>query len=295
MPQTLTLAATLYAYARLMRLDKPIGIYLVLWPTLWSLWLAAKGIPDGAVLVIFCLGALLMRSAGCVINDYADRNFDGQVSRTRQRPLVLGHVTPRAALLLFALLCALAFVLVLMTNRQTLLWSLGALALTVVYPFMKRHTYLPQVVLGAAFAWAVPMAFAAQTGSVPVPAWILYCAVVMWTCAYDTFYGMVDREEDVAIGVKSTAILFGDQDRVMTAALQLMFLGGLVLLGQKTGLGLYYYAGLAVATGFMAYQQWLIRHREPAACFAAFLNNNWVGLSVFVGIVAHYALPSPLS
>ncbi len=295
MTPSLTPAARLYAYARLMRLDKPIGIYLVLWPCLWALWLAAKGQPPGQILLIFVLGGLLMRSAGCVINDYADRHFDGHVSRTRLRPIVLGHVSPREALVLFGALCLLAFVLVLQTNRLTLWLSFGALALAALYPFMKRHTYLPQVVLGAAFAWSVPMAFAAVSGEVPHTAWLVYLAVVMWTCAYDTFYGMVDRDEDLAIGVKSTAILFGEQDRAITAVLQGLFLLSLVIAGHKSGLGLYYYLGLAVAAGLSVYQQWLIREREPAACFKAFLNNNWVGMAVFVGLVLHFSLPNPLS
>lgn len=290
MVSSLTPAARLYAYARLMRLDKPIGFFLLLWPVLWSLWLAAKGAPSLANLVIFSLGALVMRSAGCVINDFADRNIDGAVSRTKLRPLVLGHVSSKEALGLFVGLCLLALLLVSLTNRLTLYLSVGALALAIAYPFMKRYTYLPQVVLGAAFAWSIPMAFAAETGTVPPQAWLVYTAVVMWTTAYDTFYGMVDREEDIKIGVKSTAILFAEQDRSMTALLQGLFLLTLWVVGHKMGLGWPYYLGLVAAAVLSAYQQWLIRHREPAACFRAFLHNNWVGMAIFLGLVAQFAL-----
>ncbi len=290
MVSSLTPAARLYAYARLMRLDKPIGFFLLLWPVLWSLWLAAKGVPSFGNLLIFTLGALVMRSAGCVINDFADRKIDGQVSRTKLRPLVLGHVSSKEALGLFVGLCLLALVLVSFTNRLTLYLSLGALALATAYPFMKRYTYLPQVVLGAAFAWSIPMAFAAETGSVPPQAWLVYTAVVMWTTAYDTFYGMVDREEDIKIGVKSTAILFAEQDRTMTGLLQGLFLLTLWIVGAKMGLGWPYFSGLLVAAMLSAYQQWIIRHREPAACFRAFLHNNWVGMVIFLGLVAQFAL-----
>jgi 4-hydroxybenzoate polyprenyltransferase len=287
---TLTPAARLYAYARLMRLDKPIGFFLLLWPVLWSLWIAAKGAPSIANLLIFSLGALVMRSAGCVINDYADRNFDGQVSRTRLRPLVLGHVSTSEALGLFVGLCVLALLLVSLTNRLTMYLSVGALVLATAYPFMKRYTYLPQVVLGAAFAWSIPMAFAAETGSVPPHAWLVYTAVVMWTTAYDTFYGMVDRDEDIKIGVKSTAILFAEQDRAMTGMLQGLFLLTLWVVGHKMALGWPYNLGLLAAAVLSAYQQWLIREREPAACFAAFMHNNWVGMVIFLGLVAQFAL-----
>lgn len=288
MVPSLTPAARLYAYARLMRLDRPIGIFLLLWPVLWSLWLAAKGAPSLANLIIFSLGAIVMRSAGCVINDFADRNIDGQISRTRTRPLVMGHVSTTEALALFAGLCVLAFVLVSMTNRLTIYLSFGGLVLAVIYPFMKRYTYLPQVILGGAFAWSIPMVFAAETGTVPPHAWLIYTAVVMWTTAYDTFYGMVDREEDMKIGVKSTAILFGDQDRTMTGVLQALFLFTLWLVGHKMGLGWPYYLGLLAAAGLSAYQQWLIKDRAPNACFSAFLNNNWVGMAIFLGLVVQF-------
>lgn len=276
------------AYIRLMRLDRPIGIYLVLWPTLWALWLAAEGVPDWNLLLIFILGAVLMRSAGCVINDFADRKVDGHVSRTRQRPLVTGMVSSKGAISLFVVLVLAAFGLVLLTNDLTIKLSLGALALASGYPFMKRHTHLPQVVLGAAFAWSIPMAFAAQTGELDHSLWVLYTAVVLWTVAYDTFYAMVDREDDLKIGIKSTAILFGDQDKVMTTCLQVMTLIALLMVGQRFELGLFYYLGLAGAAGLFVYQQKLIKDREPKPCFRAFLNNNWVGLVVFLGIVADF-------
>ena len=275
-------------YARLMRLDKPIGIYLLLWPTLWALWIAGNGKPDLGVLGVFVLGVVLMRSAGCVINDYADRNIDPHVARTCKRPIASGEVSPREALLLFGGLVALAFLLVLTMNALTIYLSFGALALAALYPFMKRYTHLPQVVLGAAFGWAVPMAFAAQTGEVPRVAWLLFVATVLWTTAYDTMYGMVDREDDVKIGVKSTAILFGDADRVVIGVLQLLALGALALAGQAASLGGYYDFGLSLAAGLALYQQYLIRERRPEACFRAFLNNHWFGAAVFSGIVLAY-------
>ncbi|WP_221892400.1 4-hydroxybenzoate octaprenyltransferase [Teredinibacter haidensis] len=278
------------SYTRLMRLNRPIGIYLVLWPTLWALWLAAEGVPRVEVLLIFIVGVVLMRSAGCVINDYADRRVDGHVERTRKRPLVLGEVTPAEAAGLFVGLSFCAFVLVLFTNRLTIYLSFAGLILAFCYPYMKRYTHLPQVVLGAAFAWAVPMAFAAQTGELSTDIWVLYTAVVLWTVAYDTFYAMVDREDDLKIGVKSTAILFGDQDRVITACLQFMVVISLGMTGQKFQLGWIYDLSVLVAGGFMVYQQYLIRKREREACFQAFLNNNWVGIVVFIGIVLDYAL-----
>ncbi len=275
-------------YLRLMRLDRPIGIFLLLWPTLWGLWVAAEGVPDPDVLAIFVLGVILMRSAGCVINDFADRNLDGHVERTRERPLAAGRVRPGEALGLFAVLCVSAFVLVLFTNLYTILLSLGAVGLAVIYPFMKRYTYLPQVVLGAAFAWAIPMGFAAQTGSVAPIAWLIYTATVVWTVAYDTMYAMVDRDDDLRVGIRSTAILFGDADRIMVALLQATTLFCLVLVGGRLGLSQPYYMSLWVAGGFFLYQQWLIRRRRRDGCFQAFLNNNWVGLTVFLGLFLHY-------
>jgi 4-hydroxybenzoate polyprenyltransferase len=278
-------------YLKLMRVDRPIGTLLVLWPTLWSLWIAAGGWPDWKNLIIFVAGCFLMRSAGCVINDYADRHIDLHVKRTRQRPLTVGKVHDQEALLLFAVLSGLAFILVLFTNRLTILLSLGGLALAACYPFMKRYTHLPQLVLGAAFSWSTLMAFAAQRGELPPQIWLLFTAVVIWTVVYDTFYAMVDRADDLKIGVKSTAILFGDADRIITAGLQLFTLFTLVLVGQRFELGIFYYISLLVAAALFAYQQYLIKDREQALCFKAFLNNNWVGASVFAGIFLHFQFP----
>jgi 4-hydroxybenzoate polyprenyltransferase len=278
----------LLEYAYLMRLHKPIGIFLLLWPTLWALWIAAGGLPDPRVLFVFVVGVVLMRSAGCVINDYADRDFDPHVARTRERPIAAGRVTPREALTLFILLCLMALGLVLLMNPLTIKLSLVGVCLAATYPFMKRYTHLPQVYLGAAFGWAVPMAFAAQTGEIPRVAWLLFVATVLWATAYDTMYGMVDREDDLKIGVKSTAILFGDADRLIIGIVQILVLLALVMAGQAAGLGLYYYFGLLLALALAVYQQYLIRNREPKACFDAFLNNNWFGAAVFGGIVLNY-------
>jgi 4-hydroxybenzoate polyprenyltransferase len=277
-------------FIQLMRLDKPIGIYLLLWPTLWALWIAAKGVPSMTLLLIFVAGVILMRSAGCVINDYADRNFDGHVKRTEARPLASGKVQPRAALMLFSLLLALSFALVLLTNSYTVWLSFGGVALAACYPLMKRYTYYPQVVLGAAFSWGMPMAFSAQTGELPATLWLLYLANLLWTVAYDTYYAMVDRDDDLQIGVKSTAILFGDADRLIIGCLQGLALLCLVLAGARFELGAYYYTGLTVAAGCFVWQLWSTREREPQACFAAFLHNHWAGLAIFLGIVADYAL-----
>jgi 4-hydroxybenzoate polyprenyltransferase len=278
-------------YGRLMRLHRPIGVFLLLWPTLWGLWIAAQGRPDPLVLGVLVAGVVLMRSAGCVINDFADRGFDPHVARTRDRPLAAGRVSPGEALALFAVLCLAAFGLVLLLNRLTVLLSLVAVPLAATYPFMKRYTHLPQVHLGVAFGWSVPMAFAAQTGGWPPPeAWLLLLAVILWAVAYDTLYAMVDRDDDLRVGVKSTAILLGSADRLAVAALHAGVLAILVVVGRRLGLGLPYYAALAVAAGLAAYQQYLVRDRDPAACFKAFLNNNWLGAAVFAGIVASYAL-----
>lgn len=276
-------------YGLLMRVDRPIGTLLLLWPALWALWIAGEGRPDPFVTLVFVLGVFVMRSAGCVINDYADRNFDPHVARTRGRPLAAGRVTPREALLLFLCLCLVAFALVLTLNRLTMLLSLAALPLTASYPFMKRFTYLPQVHLGVAFGWAVPMAFAAQTNSVPPVAWLILTGVVLWAVAYDTMYAMVDREDDIYVGVKSTAILFGELDRLMIGIVQLCYFVVMLLLGGQLELGPYYYTSLAIAGGLTIYQQYLIRERVPAECFKAFLNNNWLGAVIFVGLIAHYA------
>lgn len=278
--------ARLPAFILLTRLDKPIGTLLLLWPTLAALWLAADGWPGWSLLLIFALGTLLMRSAGCCVNDFADSHIDGSVLRTEKRAIVTGLVSRREAFVCFLVLCLLAFVLLLFTNTLTVLMSFGAVALTALYPFMKRYTHLPQLVLGMAFSWGILMAFTAVTGQLPpATAWVLYAANCLWTVAYDTQYAMVDREYDLKIGVKSTAILFGDADRVMIGALQFMFLFALLLAGRQFQLGGVYYLGLAVAAGLLIYQQCLIRNRHADACFKAFLNNHWVGLAVFIGVV----------
>ena len=275
-------------YWRLTRMHKPIGSLLLLWPTLWSLWLAAKGLPSLKNLLIFVLGVLVMRSAGCVINDFADRKVDGQVKRTQDRPLATGEVSPREAIGLFICLCLVAFGLVLLTNPLTIQLSVGGLLLAFCYPFMKRYTHLPQLVLGAAFAWGIPMAYAAETNSLPDSIWLVYIANLLWTVAYDTFYAMVDRDDDIKIGVKSTAILFGEQDRLITGLLQGLTLYSLYIIGERFELGGFYWASLIPVAGLFAYQQWLIRFRARQACFQAFLNNNWVGASVFAGIALHF-------
>lgn len=272
----------------LMRLDKPVGIYLLLWPTFWALWVAAEGVPDFSVLVIFILGVIFMRSAGCVINDYADRNVDGHVSRTQGRPLVTGSVTNKQALILFFSLLAISFILVLFTNTLTIQLSFAGAALAAIYPFMKRHTHLPQVFLGAAFSWAIPMAFAAQADELPRYIWLIYIANLSWTVAYDTMYAMVDRDDDIKIGVKSTAILFADADKVMIGLLQGIAIFCLILLGSELALNVFYYLGLMVATGLIIYQQWLIRARDRAGCFAGFINSHWVGVAVWLGLVLAY-------
>ena len=271
-------------YIHLMRLHRPIGIFLVLWPTLWALWLAGEGQPSIANVIIFTLGAVVMRSAGCVINDYADRNIDGEVERTRERPLATGALEPKQALLLFAGLCFVALCLVMLTNAMTIYLSVGGLALAAIYPYMKRHTYLPQVFLGAAFAWAVPMAYAAEIESLPPLVWLIFLATVLWTVAYDTIYAMVDRVDDLIIGVKSTAILFGKSDRAIIAFLQVMTVLCLCLIGDQAGLGQFYFLGVVAASCLFVYQQHLIRFRYREECFRAFLNNNWVGMIVFFGL-----------
>ena len=278
----------LIQYAHLMRLNRPIGIFLLLWPTLWALWIAGEGHPDLLVISVFVGGVVLMRSAGCVINDYADRNLDPHVERSKDRPIAAGRVKPKEALLLFMVLSLSAFGLVLLMNRLTIYLSLVGVALAATYPFMKRYTHLPQVYLGAAFGWAVPMAFAAQTGSIPKVAWLLFVATVLWATVYDTMYGMVDREDDIKIGVKSTAVLFGEADRFIIAIIQLLFLTALLFVGQAADLGGYYYFGILLAAALSIYQQYLIRNREPQFCFQAFLNNNWLGAAVFSGLVLHY-------
>ena len=281
-------------YSRLMRLDRPIGIFLLMWPMLWALWIASEGSPNPLVLLVFASGVVLMRSAGCVINDYADRNYDPHVERTRDRPIAAGRISPGKTLTLFAVLCLTAFGLVLLMNQLTIMLSFVGVVLAALYPFMKRFTHLPQVFLGAAFGWAVPMVFAAQTGGVPKVAWLLFVATVLWATAYDTMYGMVDREDDLKIGVKSTAILFGEADRAIIATIQLLLLAALLMVGQTVSLGGYYYFGLLLASGLALYQQYLIRERQPKACLQAFLNNNWFGAAVFTGLVLDYLVRVPV-
>ena len=275
-------------YLQLIRFDKPIGSYLLLWPALWALAIAADGAPSGWILFVFVAGVFLMRSAGCAINDFADREIDLHVARTRGRPLTSGKISPRETLLVFAVLSLIAFLLVLTLNRFTVLLSLGGLILAATYPFMKRYHYLPQVHLGAAFSWSIPMVFAAETGTVPKEAWLMYVAAVLWTVAYDTIYSMVDREDDLEIGVKSTAILFGDYDRLIVALLQLLFILALILLGLELELSMPYFVGIALAALLLGFEQFLIADRAPAHCFIAFLHNHWVGAAVFAGIMWHY-------
>lgn len=277
-------------YKQLMRTDKPIGTLLLLWPTYWALWLASQGVPSLVNFVVFTLGVFVMRSAGCVINDFADRKIDGSVKRTAQRPLAAGLVSSGEALSLFLLLITIAFGLVLLLSWQTILLSVGALVLAFSYPFMKRFTHLPQVVLGAAFSWAIPMAYMACSGYVPVAAWLLFLANVIWTVAYDTMYAMVDRDDDLKIGVKSTAILFGSADRVIIFLLNCCFIGLLVAVGIIYQLNHFYWLGLSVASGFLFYQQWLIHKRQRERCFKAFLNNHYVGLVIFIGLVTSLTL-----
>ncbi|MGR8940297.1 MAG: 4-hydroxybenzoate octaprenyltransferase [Gammaproteobacteria bacterium] len=275
-------------YWLLARFDRPIGTLILLWPTLWALWIAGRGMPDALVFTVFVLGVVLMRAAGCVINDYADRNFDPHVERTRQRPIAAGRVKPKEALILFAVLTLTAFGLVLLMNRLTIGLSFIGAFLAASYPFMKRFTHLPQAYLGMAFGWAVPMAFAAQTNSIPLDAWILYLAVLLWALIYDTMYAMVDKDDDLKIGVKSTAILFGAYDRHIMALLQIIMLALLAGVGCLQNLGAFYYGGLLAAAGLACYQQKLIFHREKQQCFKAFLNNNWFGVVVFAGLVLDF-------
>lgn len=278
----------LWPWLQLMRLDRPIGTLLLLWPTLWAVWVAGEGSPSIRTVIVFTLGVIVMRAAGCVINDYADRDFDGHVSRTKERPLATGTLRGRDALVLFAGLMLFAFILVLFLNRFTFYLAFGGAALAILYPFTKRFTFLPQLFLGAAFAWAIPMAFAAETNSLPHHLWLIYIATLVWTVAYDTQYAMVDREDDLKIGIKSTAILFGDADRLIIGLLQLLALWPLWLLGNQLDFGWAWYLGLITAAGLFVYQQWLIRNRDRDACFRAFLNNQWVGAAIFVGLVLNY-------
>jgi 4-hydroxybenzoate polyprenyltransferase len=280
--------AKLTALFALIRFDKPIGTLLLLWPTLWALWIAAEGVPDIPLLMIFILGTFLMRSAGCIVNDLADRHMDGAVARTQHRPLVTGAVTVNEALIFGGALCMTAFVLVLFTNNLTIALSLVAVLLASTYPFMKRFTNLPQIVLGAAFSWGIPMAFAAQRDELPPALWLLFTGNLLWTVVYDTKYAMVDRDDDVKIGVKSTAILFGDADRLIIAALQVLSLIALYLAGLRFELGIYYNLSLLAAAGLFTFHQHLIKDRSPENCFRAFRHNNWVGVVILAGIIAHY-------
>jgi len=280
--------ARLYQYFLLMRLDRPIGIFLLLWPALWALWISGEGKPDLHILLVFVLGVFLMRSAGCVINDYADRRYDPHVRRTRNRPIAAGIVSSKEALTLFVVLCLIAFILVLTLNTLTIILSFAGALLATIYPFMKRYTYLPQIFLGMAFGWAVPMAFAAQTGAIPNVAWLLFIVTILWATAYDTMYAMVDRPDDIRIGVKSTAILFGDSDRVIIALIQIMVFAIFLIIGTQLAMGVYYYLGLIVAALLAIFQQYLIRNRDAQQCFKAFLNNNWFGAVIYAGIVLHY-------
>ncbi|MFT5450409.1 MAG: 4-hydroxybenzoate polyprenyltransferase [Gammaproteobacteria bacterium] len=275
-------------YLLLMRIDRPIGALLLLWPTLWALWLAGEGDPNPFVVGIFIVGVFVMRSAGCVINDYADRRIDLHVERTRDRPLAAGRVQPREALALFGVLMLIALALVATLNLLTIQLAVIGAILAAAYPFMKRYTYLPQVHLGLAFSWAIPMAYAAQTQAVPPIAWLLVIGNVVWTVAYDTIYAMVDREDDLQVGVKSTAILFGELDRMFVAGMQLTVIVVMAMIARQISLGGYFATGLGLAAALFVYQQWLIRNRDRAGCFQAFLNNNWVGAAIFAGLVAHY-------
>ena len=275
-------------YVELTRLNKPIGAYLLLWPTLWALAIAGDGAPDIRITFIFVIGVFLMRSAGCAINDYADRHIDPHVERTRDRPLASGRISEKEVLLVFVVLGSLAFLLVLSLNWFTVLLSIVGILLAASYPFMKRYHYLPQVHLGAAFGWAVPMAFAAQTGHLPKQAWLLYLAALIWAVAYDTMYSMVDRDDDLKIGIKSSAILFGEYDRAMVGLFQFLFILTLCLVGIDLEFSTIYYFALALASLFLLYEQLLIVYRLPEYCFRAFLHNHWVGAIVFAGIMGHY-------
>ena len=280
----------LYQYYLLMRMDRPIGTWLLLWPAFWALWIAAEGIPPVSIICIFALGVFVMRSAGCVINDYADQNIDKHIERTKHRPITSGKVSSREALGLFLVCIIIAFILVLFLNLYTILLSFVALLLASVYPFMKRYTHYPQLVLGMAFSWAIPMAFAAQLGAIPELAWILYAVTILWIVSYDTMYAMADREEDLKIGVKSTAIVFAENDKLMIALLQSAFTLGMFYIAWLVQAGLYFYLGIIFSIVFSVYQQYLIRNRDKKKCFQAFLNNNWLGMVIFAGIFFDFLL-----
>jgi 4-hydroxybenzoate polyprenyltransferase len=279
-------------YIQLMRLDRPIGILLLLWPTLSALWIAAEGMPDLTVLIVFILGVVLMRSAGCAINDFADREIDGSVWRTQNRPLATGELTARQAVYVFVGMALVAFILVSLLNSLTIWLSLGGVFLAATYPFMKRYTYFPQIYLGMAFGWAIPMAFAAQTNTVPVMAWLLFLANIIWTTMYDTFYAMADREDDLLAGVKSTAVLFGDDDLIIQGIMQVAYIVVMVLVGLQLDMSFIFYLGLCLVSALFVYQQFLAKDRQPQRCLQAFLNNNWVGLIIFISLVIHYSIVS---
>ena len=282
--------ARLADYARLLRIDRPIGTLLLLWPTYWALWLAAEGAPSFANLVIFTLGVFFMRAAGCAINDFADRDWDRHVKRTKDRPLTAGRVRAWEAVALFAGLCLVSFLMVvLFTNTLTLYLSFGGALLAFIYPFMKRYTHLPQLFLGAAFSWAIPMAWAAEANQLSQLTWLLFTANVLWTVAYDTLYAMVDRDDDLKVGIKSTAILFGDADRAIIALLQAMVVVILVMVCQRAELGSFYYLGVVAMATLFVYHQYLARERNREGCFKAFLNNNWAGFAVFLGLALDLA------
>ena len=283
-------AVKLHAYWRLMRADKPIGIYLLLWPCVWALWIASAGFPDLHMLVVFVLGVIVMRSAGCVINDYADRKVDGQVERTSTRPIVTGEVTEKEALGLFFLLLFLALILVLTLTWQTVLMSVGGLILATIYPFMKRYTHLPQVILGAAFGWSIPMVFVATGQPLNCMVWALYFANLAWTVAYDTQYAMVDKIDDIKVGVKSTAILFGQYDKLIIMLLQILSLLLFTSVALYLKLSWPFYLALVMSVGLFLYQHWLIKDRDRNLCFKAFLHNHYVGWVLATGIIVHYII-----
>jgi 4-hydroxybenzoate polyprenyltransferase len=275
---------------RLMRFDRPIGILLLLWPTLWALWIAGEGSPSIKNLLIFGTGVVLMRAAGCIMNDVADRNFDPHVERTRSRPLASGELTVREALLTFFVLMTLAFGLVLMTNALTIRLAFAGALLASTYPFFKRFTHFPQVVLGVAFGWGIPMAFAAETGELVSAAWLILVINVIWSVIYDTLYAMVDRDDDISIGLKSTAILFGSHDLMVLRVLKLVMVALLVWLGFRLQMSWPWFVGVAVAAALFIRQQYMVRNRDRGACFNAFLNNNWVGVAIWAGLLLHYVL-----
>ena len=278
------------AYISLTRLDRPVGIYLVLWPALWALWLASGGLPDLYLLLVFVLGAILMRSAGCVINDYADRNFDGHVERTCNRPLATGVITAKEALGFFALLCLIAFALVLTLNSLTIYLSFGAVLLAALYPFMKRHTYWPQAFLGAAFAWAIPMAFAAVQNEVPWEVWPIFAVTLIWSLIYDTAYAITDKKDDLKVGIKSTAILFGDKLVHWTAFFQLLMFSGLLWMGSLFALGTIYYVGLTIVAQWFVYDLKRLASHDESTAFKVFIQNHWIGFIVLAAIALDYGL-----